>query len=303
MLYEPRIRRVRQQVLREKTARVGILGDDTGSTVYAGKSRYYVRFPAGTDSNGDTIYTTALPIRYAASSGILEKVGVKVLVQIDYDGHESIMRMAADWFVDNDIDSRIANASSAYRVTGWVLLRNVVRMVTRAVGSAAGTASTLLTIRENPHFVDDALDWWSYTGTVNEADKVDLAAYIPAADTHCIAIVWFDTYQQDYLVTASTAQALTSGFDSTDYDECYAQLLHNEYMPLVAYELSDAQTSVTDDNLLNDLRQFMNAPKVYGFPNPIPSDKSILIRSTHQEIVYDLTVAGSLTVEGDLLVL
>jgi hypothetical protein len=300
MLIEPHIRRVRQKVLREKSVKVGILGNDAGTTVYTNrKSEFWVRFPAGTDSNGNTLYSTALPIRYAPSAPVIEKVGVKVLIKIDYDGHESIKEMAADWFTDNDIDSRVVNPASSYRVSGWVLLRNIVRMVTRAVGSVANVASTLLTVRENPHFTDDTLDWWNYTGTVNEADKVDLASYIPAVDTHCLVIVWFDTFQQEPYVTASTAQALTSGLDSTDYDECYAQLLHNEYIPLVAYRLADDQTGITDNDLINDLRQFMNAPRVYGFPNPIVSGQAILIRDTHQELTYDLTVQGEFTVQGE----
>jgi hypothetical protein len=267
MLIEPVIQRIRQRVLREKSSRVGILGDDTETTVYAGKSRFYVRFPAGTDSNGNTIYTSAIPIRYNPSSSVIEEVGVKVVIKIDYDGLESIKEMAVDWFDDTSIDSRSFNPASPYRVAAWVLLRNVVRGVCRAVGSVAGVASTLVTIREIPYFVSNALDRWVYTGTVEEADKVDLASYIPAVDTHRRVNVYFDTYLQEPVVTASTAQALTSGLDTTDDDECWEQVPHNEHSPLVAFELADNQSSVTNDDLIEDLRQFLNPPPVLGLEN------------------------------------
>ena len=162
---------------------------------------------------------------------------------------------------------------------------------------------TLITVRENPFFVDDVMDFYIYAGTTSAASKPDLASYIPAADYQRLICIFFDTYQQEPFVAGSTAQALTTAIDSTDYTECFAQLVHNEYIPLLSLVLSNNQSAIVIDNVKEDLRQFVNAPRVYGFPNPIASGQAILIRDTHQQLVYDLTIEGSLTVEGDLTVL
>jgi hypothetical protein len=292
--------RARQRVIRRRREIEAILGDSNGN-VYAGKSRYWVRIASQTDDDNNVTYGNPLPIRYSAASSIPPLQGVEVLLKVDYDNQLSIMRVKPNWFENANIDSRTFNQGEPQNA--WVLLKNVVRWLTRPVGSTNGTDSTLITIRENPFFVDDFLDWFSYAGTTRAADKPDLASYIPAADTQCLVCIFFDTFQQTYKVTTSTAQALTSAIDSTDYDECFAQLEHNEYVPLVALILSDNQSSIDVNDVTEDLRQFMNTPRVYGFPNPIPADKAILIRSTHQQLAYDLTVEGSLTVEGDMTVL
>lgn len=292
--------RARQRVIRRRRRQEAILGDGNGN-VYAGKSRYYVRLAAQTDDTGNVTYGEPLPIRYAASSSVPPLEGVEVLIMVDYDDQLSIERVKPDWFERANIDSRTFNQAEPY--DRFVYLHNVVREMTRPVGSANGAESTLITIRENPFKINDFLDWAIYGGTTRAADKPDLASYIPAAGYHRIVCVFFDEFLQEPFIVGSTAQLLTSALDSTDYDECFVQLLHNEYKPLLALKLADAQTAIDANDLVEDLRQHVNTPRVYGFPNPIPSGKGILIRSTHQEIVYDLTVQGDLIVQGDMLCL
>jgi hypothetical protein len=252
-----------------------------------------------TDDTGNVTYGNPLPIRYAAESSVLPVEGVEVLLKVDYDNELSITRVKPGWFEAANIDSRTFNQAEPQNA--WVFLNNVVTWLTRPVGSVSGAESTLITIRENPFFLDDYLDWFTYAGTLRAADKPDLASYIPAVDTQRLVCVFFDTYQQEPFIAASTAQALTSAIDSTDYDECFAQLEHNEYVPLLALTLSDNQASIDINDVTEDIRNFINAPQVIGFPNPIPADKAYLIRSTHQKMVYDLTVQGELTVQGDLV--
>ena len=292
--------RSRQRVLRRRNYTEGVLGNGSGS-VYAGKSRYWVRLASQTDDNGNVTYGTALPIRYAAASSIMPIEGVEVLLQVDYDNELSIIRVKPDYFERADIDSRASNQAEPH--DQFVYLKNVVRELTRPVGSASSTDSTLITIREDPFIVNDYLDWSIYAGTPRAADKPDLASYIPAADLQRLVCVFLDSFQNDYFITASTAQVLTVDIDSTDWDECFAQLKHNEYKPLLALKLSNAQTAITVNDIVEDLRQHVNTPQIIGFANPIVSGKAIYIRETHQEITANLVVEGCLTVEGTMIVL
>lgn len=290
---------IRQRVLRRRQEIEGVLGDGNGN-VYAGKSRYYVRLTARTDDSGNVTYGTPLPIRYAAASSVLPIEGVEVLLKVDYDNELSIMRIKPDYCDRADIDSRTFN--QAEPIDKFVYFKNAVRWMARFVGSVNGATSTLLTVRENPFVVNDYLDWSTYGGTPRAADKVDLASYVPAADLQCLVIVFFDTFLAEPLVVASTAQALTTDIDSTDWDECFAQLEHNEYIPLLAVNLADAQTAIDNNDIVEDLRQFVNTPKIMGNPNPMPTDKAYLIRNTHQFIAYDLAIEGEFVLEGDMTV-
>jgi hypothetical protein len=300
MSFLAKVQRTRQRIYRNRAYQQGILGNGSG-TVYASSGRYYVRFLAGTDENGNTTYTKALPIRYAGEGTIPAKEGIEVLVKRDVDGIPSIFRVAPDYYDRAGIDSRAMNLGETF--SRFFDVRNIIRWMARFVGSHTTSESTLATIRENPFYVDNYMDWHAYAGTVLAATKPDLAAYIPAADYHCLAIIFFDTLQGTYAVYASTAQALDSALDSTDYDECFAQLPHQEFHPLVSIELADNQSSIDNNSVLEDLRQIMNMPQLYGFPNPIEADKGIFIRSTHQVICYNLTVEGQLTIEGNVTVI
>lgn len=295
-----KIQRRRQRIVRQRAYSKGVLGNGSG-TVYARSGYYYVRFPANTDDNGNTTYTAAIAIRYGGEGLIPAKEGVEVLVKRDIDGIPSIFRVDPDYYERAGIDSRAFNMGETF--SRWIDVRNIIRWLTRPVGSSSTADSTLVTIRENPFYVDQYMDWHAYAGTVLEASKVDLAAYIPAADYHCLAIVFFDVLQGTYAVYASTAQAIATALDSTDYDECFEQLPHQEYHPLLSIELADNQSAIDVNDVKEDLRQIMNMPQVYGFPNPIESDKGIFVRSTHQVICYNLTVAGQLTIEGNVTVL
>lgn len=294
-----RYQQARQRVYRRRHKTEAILGDGNGN-VYAGRSRYWVRMASQTDDDGNVTYGNPLPIRYVAASSIPPLQGVEVLIMVDYDNQYSIERVKPDWFERANIDSRSFNQAEPY--DRFVLLKNVVREMTRPVGSSSGADSTLITIRENPFKVNDFLDWAIYGGTPRQADKPDLASYIPIADYHRLVIVFWDEFLQEPLIVGSTAQLLTSALDSTDYDECFAQLLHNEYKPLLALTLSDAQTAITINDVAEDLRQHVNTPKIYGEPNPLPSDKGMVLRSTHQLIVYNYAFEGEATIEGDMVI-
>lgn len=294
-MFQAQIQRARQSVQQNREY-PGVLGDGSGNP-YAGRSRYWVRFPAGVDADGITIYSAPRAVRYDGSSAFIAREGTEVLVWRDpYDGVESISRGMPDYADRAGFDARILNPSET--ISKWWDVRNFIRLLCRPVGNG----STQITIRENPFHVDDYGDNASFAGTL-PADQPDLSAYIPAADTHCLCVIFFNFLENEPLVTVSTAQALDSALDNTDYLECVAQLPHHEFYPLVSLELADAQTALTMEDVIEDLRTWLPTPRVYGFPNPVVDGKSFIIRSTHQEIVYDLTVVGNLTVEGELTVL
>lgn len=277
----------------------GVLGNGSGNP-YAGRSRYWVRFPGGTDASGTTILSAPRAVRYAGEGIFNARSGSEVLVRKDpYDGVETITRMVPDYADRANFDTKTMNPSDP--VTKWWDVRNFIRLLNRPVGSGL-SAATKVTTRENPFHTDAFLDFSSFTGTLPSAQQ-DLAGFIPAADEHCLVVTFFDFLTNTPFARASSAQALSSALDSTDYAECFAQVPHNEVLPLTAYELANAQGSISGQDVIEDLRTWLPSPKVYGFPNPIPSDKAILIRSTHQQIVHDIVVQGSIVVQGDLIIL
>jgi hypothetical protein len=295
-----RLNRLREKVRRSQGVLECVLGDGNGN-VPAGKSRYWVRFTEGVNDTGKVSYSKPLPIRYAGEGAILEADNVEVLIKFDYDDVLSIFRVSPTFYERSEIDSRSYNPTARNR--SWIRTRDITRWATRPVGSNAGSTSTLITRRENPAFVDDYLNYQTDAGTILAAAKPDLASLIPAAGYHCRVCVFYDILAETHFAAASTAQTLATALDDTDIDECFEQLEHNEYVPLLALTLADNQSSIDINDYYRDLRQFVNAPRIYGFPNPLPTGKAIVIRSTHQEITYDLTVAGDLTVEGDMVIL
>lgn len=297
----PREQKARQRILRRREFIEGVLGNNSGN-VYAGAGRYWVRVAERTDENGNTTYGDALPIRYSGESGIIERPGIEVLMQYDYDDVLTIRRVKPDYYDRAKLDSRVFNPLAV--VQSWVYLGfQAVRLLTRPTGSDATQTSTLITIREHPFSVNDFLDWSIYKGTQRAAAKLDLASFIPAAGLQNLVVIFFDDILQTWFVTASDDQALTVPLDDTDYDECFAQLEHNEYKPLAAFNLADGQTKIDINDLYGDLRQFVNVPKIYGEPNPLPSGKGMFLRSTHQLIMYDWAIEGEAIIEGDMVIL
>lgn len=296
-----RLNRLRTAVIRKGGVLEAVLGDGITNNPYAGRGRYWIRYRTSVDESNRVTYSKPLPIRYAGEGSIPEAAGVEVLIKVDYDDVLSIFRVHPAWYDRVEIDSRTYNPTA--RNDKWLRVKNFVRWLTRPVGSDAGATSTLITRRENPAFVDDYLNYLTDAGTILAAAKPDLASFIPAAGYHCRVCVFYDTLAEAHFAAASTAQTLATALDDTDIDECFEQLEHNEYVPLVALTLADNQSSISINDYYRDLRQFVNPPRIYGFPNPIPSGKALIIRETHQEVVYNLTVIGDLTVEGDMVVL
>ena len=286
----PLMQSTRQKILRGLEY-PGVLGNGSQNP-YASLGRYWVRFPTGVDGDGLIKYTEARPIRYAGEGTLIAREGSEVLVRIDpYDGIETITRAVPDYPERSKFDSRLLNASDA--ITKWWDVKNFIRLISRPVGN--NTAQ--VTIRENPFHVDDFLDWSTFAGTVPSL-QTDLLSSIPIAGEQAMAIVFFDFLNNIPVVKISTAQSMATDFDSTDIDECFEQLDHNEFIPLVSIRLANAATSLSMIDVIEDLRTWIPTPRIYGFPNPIPEGKAIYLRSTHQEYTPVLSVDGLITIAG-----
>jgi len=289
-----------KQAWRQKDSYPGVLGDENGNP-YARLGYYWVRFPQGTDSNGQTVYGAARPVRYNANAGIIAHAGVEVLVwKHEYDGIETIKEMDPSWWARVNIDSRTSNPGEP--ASKWVSRLNLIEMLNRPTGSSSGSASTLVTTRENPFFFNDFQDWVR-TPSTTPTNQSDLASYIPAADTHRVVITYYDVIANTRAAAASTAKALSTALDFNDFLEIRGLLPHNECLPLTAYELADNQGSININDMMDDLRNWLSMPAIIGFPNPMLDGKAWILRETHQLVTYDLVCLADFTCLGDAVFL
>lgn len=292
----PTVTQLRQAVKRHGEY-PGVLGDGTGNP-YAGRSLYWVRFPIGTDENGLTVYTPARPVRYSGEASIIAREGVEVLVRVDpYDFAETITRGVPDYSLRANFDSRILNSSDP--ITKWSDVPQFIRLLARPVGGETAQ----ITVQSNPFHLDDFGEPSTFSGTMPD-DQIDLDSLglIPAVGYHCLAVIFFDFVANGPVVKVSTTQSLGDALDITDYNECAAQMPHNEWLPLVSLDIGNGVATVSSLNIVEDLRTWLPTPRVYGFPGPIPAGKAILIRETHQEHVTRITVQGKLIIQGKLVV-
>lgn len=116
-----------------------------------------------------------------------------------------------------------------------------------------------------------------------DGNKVDLAAYVASSGNHSILQIWLDPFNQQLQYTQSTEQAVTSAFDSTDWDETLSAA--GNWLPLQAYEMTDtSDTSITQKNKLRDNRPIYTLPTegeasgihpIATYENPLTVDSTL----------------------------
>jgi hypothetical protein len=285
----PKVARLRRRYKRRNEKIPAILGKGDGNDPYygAGNNRIWIRRDGAANDDGDIGQT--LPEKVFCGSGnYFAYDGARCWIELDPNGQWQVAQ------ADNQ-DSEAAGVHTGLLNNGnptnkWIRLRNVTRLKCLPVGTSANP-STLVGVRGNT-YIDNYGDFNQFVATGTAAQKLDLASYIPGANLHAVVIVWLQTFDNTLTATASTSQATTSELDTTDYQEAY-DAQPAESIPLQAFHLGDAQTSITVADLGQDLRSFINTPQAPGFPNPV--DKSTLIRSGRT-----VTVSGTLTVTGTL---
>jgi len=120
-----------------------------------------------------------------------------------------------------------------------------------------------LRVSINPIIYDTDAQYKVFVGTPTQASKPDLTAYVPTAGNHRVVHIWLDTYHILPVVTASTPQAITSTLDNSDVREAW-QGRFNDYVPLQAFRLGNAQQSVTLLDMWRDHRQWVDTPQIVG---------------------------------------
>lgn len=277
-------------------ATLGYLGDTHGAGARVdvpGMPGYvYVHFPNGRDANGNARYSEPTIAR-SGNAAYLNYPGAGVYVGYGYDGDLEIkgtQYKAMDQAGINTATLNPLNQQSKF-VYDWQLTYGLAS----AVGNAT-SPSTLVTVKSFRHYVGDTFQTFE---TPLAADKIDLAASIPAANMQRLAALWLDTYTNAVEVTTSTAQTLSTPLDETDVQELVTDR-PPDAMPLKAFRLANAQAAITQSPVTEtSLRQHMATPALWGFPNPV--DHRERIHQGRQVIVSNLVITSDLEVLGDLL--
>jgi hypothetical protein len=96
----------------------------------------------------------------------------------------------------------------------------------------------------------------------------DLAPFIPIAQQHRYAMVWLDTFTEQYQITASVSQSMFTPLDLTDIAELFVDR-PADGVPIKAYYLKDNQGAVLQSAKEVDMRQLINVPDAVGYANPV----------------------------------
>jgi hypothetical protein len=284
-----------KKILQDRAAKAGrwvYLADNGTGNIDADTGQVYVREPGATDANGNTIGGQTYPVytggrNFYVTPGSKVKIALRdgVLKIIDIDDVQAI--------ANNQNPAALNNARPENR---FFLMKNATRGRVFAVGTPANP-SNLIGMKGLLYVDHDGV--LQKLDVTRQSTKPDLASHIPGANLEGLAIVFWRGYDNSLQIFSSTSQALGTGYDITDYQECIDQSIINEDKPLQAFKLSDGQTSIggTAGDLGEDLRGWLNLAPLAGFPNPVA--KNWHIRSTREEVVADvLEVEATLTVDG-----
>lgn len=290
-----RVRRLFQRRVKDGT--YAVLGNGGTPNVVEVPDRMgyvYARFPDGRDASGFALYSAPFMVR-CSDVAYPNYAGAGIYVAIGYSGD---MEIVSAHYPDMDsagIDTRTLNPlhQQAKWVYPWQLTIGLVGAVATSV-----TASTKVMVKQFRYYLSNVFQMFE---TPLEADKIDLAAFIPTIDEHCYACVWIDTYTNTAVVTASVAQSMFTPLDATDIQELVADR-PPDAMPLKAIYLSNAQATITQNVLDVDLRQFLSLPELWGFPNPVDHQERIRPKR-NVTIQTTLTITSSLENLGELSVL
>ena len=292
MMYQPsnsiieRLRALFKRRVGDTT--VAFLGDSDGAGAridVPGKTGYvYVRFPNGRSILGGVIYSSPYMVRSAGAAyprvpGFMVNVGWSDNgeLEIKSANHKALDQAGYNTAALNPLDQQ------SKFVYPWQWTVGLASAVATFL-----TASTLVTVKSFRHYVANRFRTFE---TPLEADKIDLASFIPAADLQCMAAIWIDTYTNTYTVTASTPQALNVDFDDTDFDELI-EGRPADAMPLKAFILANGQIKIMQSPINEtDLRQHLSVPPIWGFPHTLTTIERV--RGGYTLVVGPYTASGT----------
>lgn len=164
-----------------------------------------------------------------------------------YNGIRCIMSVDTITKIEKNINPNVLNTGDT-RLHGYFDSESLPRLQCRAIGTAA-KPSTIILVNEFLSFTDEhaAIDF--------RGIQVDLAAYIPTANLHRLAHLWFNPASGTVTVTTSTAKNIVLDIDVSDYEECLATKPARA-IPTGVYKLANGQTSVSEYDKWYDGRQY-----------------------------------------------
>jgi hypothetical protein len=252
----------RRAAIQDKARFKGILGNHEGTLYVPGfnGNRVYVRMQGASDENGILQYQQVTIARLTGANFLMYR---DAPVLLRYDHNNNLVIDSSDYeSVEQTGSLSMAVVNVANPQLNYVDLTDSLILLSRPTTTASNSTTTVYVAQ---WLYDYHGLYHEFAGTPLEADKVDLASYIPSAGNHRVVQLWVDTYTREIQVTASTTQALSSNIVKADYDECWADK-YNDWIPIQSYYLADGQTSLNAQALDRDHRQWINVPSETGFP-------------------------------------
>jgi hypothetical protein len=299
------LQRARRRVIGRIRDYKATLGD-ANNQVYADPGFYWVRPLAQSDANGNS--TPGIPYQVRSGSAlVVPRGGRQVWVGIGLDGHLTCKGFVHEDLVSTDvgIDPRSLQPNDPYRA--WIRLKQIQNF--RALPLATGNTTSLKVQVRQLFYYTETGDLVRYNGT-NDTTHIDLSSYVPAAGLQRYVVLWLRVYNpnglDDIQVTASsTISSLDAVLSFDELQEC-ANASDADTIPIQAFRLHDAGTTlVMDDTIDIDLRQFINMPQVYGFPNVV--NRHYRIHEDHSVImpeVVTISAVGGIQIQsGGVLVI
>jgi hypothetical protein len=278
---------------RVQDTQLAYLGNGAGVVEIHDRDGYvYARFPGGKDASGNAQFSPPFPVR---SAGAAFQVFEGCPVKVKYGSNDELEIDSAVYQALDQagIDTRTLNP--LHQQSKWVYIWQITIGICTAVANTVND-SLLVSVKKHLTYYNNT---FSYFETGTEAEKIDLAPYMPAADMHRYALVWKDAYGNIGEVTTSTTQSLFMPLDINDINEAVAQR-PPDAVPYKAFVLANNGGTLTQNVQEVDTRQFMNVPQTWGFPNPVAYRERI---HPDRQVLYagSLVVTGSLEVLGSLV--
>lgn len=273
---------------RVKDGRKAYLGDGTGRCEVPDRlGYYYYRFELGGSPSIARSGNASFPVYE----------GSEVYIAIGYNDEPEIVGAVYQRLDQSGVDTRTFN--QMHQQSKWVYLWQIT--IGQTIATATSTTNSLLvSVKKHLTYFNNT---FSYFETGEEADKFDFTPYPTAADEHRYALVWRDAYGNVGEITASTAQSLFMPLDIGDVNEATAQR-PPDGVPYKAFVLANNGNTLRQSITEIDLRQFLNVPQTWGFPNPVAyrerihPDRQVLFAGS-QVVTGSLEVLGSLVGIGD----
>lgn len=262
-----RFQRSRRIVQARLTPYRAILGDGNGN-VKAGDGMYWVRpYDAANAQNNATPGT---PYRVRAGSAlIVPREGRLVWIYYGPDRRLTVMAYDHDDLIQAGIDPLTVQPNDPYRQ--WIRLKNIQNFRALPIGTG-NTPSMKASVRQL-FYLTATGDLVRWNGT-NADTHIDLTDYVPEEGFQCYVVLWLRTYNPNGLdpIQVTTSDHIDSIDAVLSFDELQqcADAADPDAIPIQAFRLANAQTALKLDNSVDvDLRQFINMPQVYGFPNTV----------------------------------